>query len=230
MKKKILFILSFFSILDIHAQNSMFINSKNGDANKYVNLNLVCDGNSLTYAAFDGGLSYPEQINIMFPFNMNGGFLYNKGIGGQTTQMMIDDALTDIDIHFFDGKKNIVVAWECGNDLYFNGSVLGAYNRFVTYCLARKAKGWKVIIMTMPPRIHSTPFGDSPAVYEEKLQQVNLLLKNNWMLFSDYIIDLREDSRLATINPTYFFTDSIHMTGLGCGVVAEKVFKAIKSL
>lgn len=205
--------------------SALSLASKVAGVDEFVDSIIVCDGNSLTRGG--GTTPYPQQVSERFPFSENGTLVYNKGVDGQTTPQMIADASTDIDPLYNASVKSVLIAWEVGNDIYFNGSVLNAYNNFVTYCNDRRLVGWKVIAISLTPRDQSTPFGDNSAQFEVKLQQANVLMLNNWIEFSDAIIDLRSDPRLATITLDYWNPDLVHLNAAGYQVVADLVMKKI---
>jgi lysophospholipase L1-like esterase len=191
------------------------------------NFNIVCDGNSLTFQAYDlSGETYPNYLQIYLGSDSN--TVKNKGVAGQTTLQMIEDAAIDIDKNLIPGKKNILIAWECGNDIYLNGNVQDAYSNFVHYCLARKKAGWRVVVLTLTPRMHKTPFGDTAVQFEAKRNEINALLLKNYNVFSDNLIDLNTNPRLMSINFDYFVSDEIHLTKKGVNEVAKMIYQLIR--
>jgi lysophospholipase L1-like esterase len=199
---------------------------------------IVTDGNSLTagYLASAPDKAYPARLALIDPFAADGATVTNKGIGGQTTQQMIDDATTDVDPLYNAGVKSVLVAWEMGNDLYFNADVSGAETRFASYCAARQAAGWKVVVCNLPARDHSvtnggvSPGGDSDAAYNTKRLSLNTWLAANWATFADGFVDLAADAAFTTFNSTYFNADRVHLTDAGYQKVADLVAPVIVSI
>lgn len=191
---------------------------------------IACDGNSLT--AGQGGTAYPTQLAALAPFDTNGAIISNWGVGGQTTQQMAADAATQIDPLITQGVTNILLAWEIGNDLYYNGNPAACVSRFADYCLARKGAGWDyVLCFTLTPRDQDTSFyGTDRAAYQAALDSCNTILRSSWATFSDGLIDLQADSRLSSITPTYWSNDNVHLNTSGYGVVAEKTVDKLTSL
>lgn len=197
--------------------------------NNYIelnNLNIVCDGSSLTAGGY-GGLSYPTQLAALIG---NGVIMTNKGVGGQQTSQMIADASTDIDVLISNNKTNVLCVWEVGNDIYYNGDVNAAITRITNYCQARVTAGWYVVLLGMTDRIQSTSFGDNSTQYKTKLLQANTILKNTYQnIGADVFVDLYSDVRLQNANNSlYFSNDLVHLIGNGNAIVASMIFEQIK--
>lgn len=196
-----------------------------------INLNnavIVCDGNSLTQGGYGGTYNYPQLLSQQAGFETC--TFHNFGVGGQQTSQMASDAATQIDVLINPAVENILIAWEVGNDIYYQGDATAAYNRFRDYCLARQEAGWRVIVLTCPARTQTTAFGDNPSQYETKLQAANTLLLSNWASFSDGIIDLRQYTPLQTTSAPYYNVDQVHLTQTGYQVFVPYLAQFIKSL
>lgn len=199
---------------------------------------IVADGNSLTegYLASSPAASYPSRLAVKEPFASQGTTVTNKGVGGQTTQQMIDDATTDVDPLYNAEVRSVLVAWEMGNDLYFNGNVTGAETRFQSYCAARQTANWKVVVCNLPARDHSvtnggvSPAGDSDATYNTKRLALNAWLAANWATFADGFVDLAADAAFTVYNTTYFNSDHVHLSDAGYQKVADLVAPVITGL
>lgn len=191
---------------------------------------VVCDGNSLTdgYGSSTGlhtapnnmtGMDYPAQLSR----SLSTGFqVLNFGVSGQTTTQMSSDAATQIDPLFNATAygQNILVAWEITNDVQ-NGQVSWpqAYQNFKNYCLARKAAGWKIVVLTVLPRQY---FGPDDVIFEVGRIATNTLLRLEWPQYADAIADVGD---LAMLRP-----DGIHTDDAGYGIVATAVKHSIQSL
>lgn len=205
----------------------------------FTNAHIVCDGNSLTYgyqSSNPATKSYPAVLATLSPWASNGATITNKGVSGQTTADMSADATMDIDPLYSSSVASVLVAWEIGNDLYFNGDTAAAYSRFVSYCTARRAVGWKVVVITVPYRDHSvvnggvSPAGDNDATYNLKRDSINVRLRANWPTFADAIYDLAADANFSSYNTTYFNADHVHYTDVGYAYIAAGVSPIIQSL
>lgn len=175
---------------------------------------IVADGNSLTlgFQASNPSKAYPARLHAKTPFLLS--TIINKGVNGQTTLNMTADASTDIDPLYTAAARSIVIFWEMGNDYLFNGNnATNCFNNARTYCLGRKAAGWKVVAMTCPDR------GDIDSTGRLAM---NALLVANYHTFADALVDLAADTRLQDhTNLTYFNADGIHLQDLGYQVVAD---------
>jgi lysophospholipase L1-like esterase len=193
---------------------------------------IVFDGNSLTAGqGSTGGNTYPAQlIALLEALGITGIADYNFGVGGQTTGDMESDAATQIDTLILPGVQNILFAWEIGNRIYFNGNVSAAQTEFQTYCENRQAAGYTVIVITLTPRNQSTAFGDDVTTFNTKLASANTWLRANYTSFASGLVDVALDDRLSDYLDTTYFSDGIHYTNAGYGVVAELALPVILGL
>lgn len=231
-----------------HAQN------KTTSTFNFTNANLVFDGNSWTdYGApcfpgesYGSGDKYPIQLGALSPWSSNGATIKLRATSGQTTGQMISGgacamdgsgtrgtAAAYVDSQLSGVNPNILVAWEVGNDLFFNGNTTDAYDRIVSYCTARRAAGWKVVVGTALYRVFGagpTPAGDSWTVYNGKIDTVNNNIRANWSTFADALADIGGRSEFSDPTSTVYFIDGVHPTGTGRGIVASVVSSAILTI
>lgn len=197
------------------------------------NMHIVFDGNSLTYgtgSTNEETKSYPAQFVALPPFNGSGIIALNKGVPAQTTQLMIADATTDIDPNYDDNASSVIIAWEIGNDIYYYGDVGAAMTRFWSYCDLRREIGWKILVITNPPRNQATAFGDDSETYNAKLSSANILLRSDWPLHADGIIDVAADAHFAGYDLKYYYSDKVHCTDAGYLVIANLVRDTLFSM
>lgn len=184
---------------------------------------IICDGNSLTAGGY-GGLSYPELLSRRFVSVKNAIPVVNIGVGGQQTSQMATDAPMQIDSQWVADKINVLIAWEIGNDIYYNNDVPAACIRFKNYCLARKAAALasgielKIISLTCIPRIN---------VSDILLEEANEWQRDNWQSYSDALCDLRSDSRLVSIDGTYYNVDNVHLLQNGNEIIVEQILNEL---
>jgi hypothetical protein len=188
---------------------------------------VICDGNSMTAGtgAFVGQ-AYPDLVLAALGSRWT---LHNFGVPGQATTSMIADAATQIDPLFSTFYAlNVVCCWEGVNDICGNDNGTTSYNHLVTYCQARQAAGFKVVILTITPQSHTGP-GD----FETQRSTCNGLIRANWATFSDALADVAADSRIGDagdeLDATYYI-DRIHMYTAGYAIVADIVSTAIQGL
>lgn len=181
-------------------------------------LNIVCAGNSLTYGydlSDPSTQSFPAQLDTML---VNATIL-NAGINGISTEQMQSDFIPVL------GKRNIVIAWEIGNDIFWNGrSAADAVDSFKVYCDKITASGFSVYVLTLPARnnyymgYQMTPGGDDSTAYNSKINAANVLLRQ-----MPNVIDIAADKRLSKYSDTYFLYDHVHISAAGYNVIAEMI-------
>ena len=217
------------------------------------NYNIVADGNSITFGnGATSGQEYPTILGSRLTNTATTNTVTNKGVGGQTTQQMEADAVTDIDPLINVSKRNILLAWEARNDMIQNSlSVSDAYNNMVTYCTNRRAAGWEVIVGTILPTWTATYKGDSTVtgynLLNTEREAVNVLIRYNWASFADGIVDFALDSDFNTFHNNeqagYVFSatrpttsanglygDGTHCTDAGYQVISNMFFDEIIKL
>jgi lysophospholipase L1-like esterase len=215
------------SSFDVFSQNS-----PKSSFNHLKDAVVVCDGNSLTHGAqaSDPSKAYPAQMATLSNYAPLHPVTINIGVNGQQTSDMISRAPSFLQpLYAHNRPRNYVVAWEIGNDIFFNGDAIGAYNRFAQYCITQKANGWRVVVINVPYRDNTfmgwpiTPGGDTPDQYTSKVNIANALLKQNYTQYSVGLVDLAGDPRFQSFDPTYYNADHTHLTDTGYLVVAELV-------
>lgn len=193
-------------------------------------IQVIYDGNSLTFGLQStGGNNYPTYAQGILGSSYLG---YNTGVTSQTTAQMISDAAVQIDLErdAVLWSDQIVVCWEGTNDLYFGASAATAYSNIVTYCQARQAAGFKVVVGTILPRSNV----GTPVTFETDRQTVNTNIRNNWATFADGLADIAADSRIGDAgdetNTTYYSADLVHLNNTGYQIVGEIVAPVIASV
>lgn len=195
--------------------------------------NIVCDGNSITAIAgaqgngatsWGGNLSdpFPVQLKAAMQPNNPGLTVANYGVGGQNTSAMIADAATQIDPLISNTRSNILTMWEITNQAFGSSTVQQIYDLTVQYCQARKAAGWAVIVFTAVPRELNLN-GRTIAEYNQRMNDVNTLIRNNWRSWANALFDVRALPEFATMNSTYFLPDKIHLSSAGHTVLTASL-------
>lgn len=160
----------------------------------------------------------------------DGWFYHNYAVGGQTTINMLWDAKTQIDpLRNNSLEKDVVVAWEATNDLYFGASVADAYNRIAQYCSDRKSAGFKTIVLTLLPR---SGF-NTPSDFEQSRLDVNRLIRTSWRNFADGLADVGSDPNLGQTGQDLnfvYYPDKTHLSSYACDLVALYVSDAVQEI
>lgn len=183
---------------------------------------VVCDGDSLTYGektATPWSQSYPAQLAGQINASV-----INLGIPGMRIDQLASVAAWRVDglLSQVPGR-NVLVVLGGTNDLAQAATAATVESRLQSYCAARKAAGWTVAVQTIMPAGGTTPAG-----FEVQRAIVNPWLRANWPSFADVLVDLAAEPRLqTTTNTTYFYSDGVHLSATGYGVIAELVRSAL---
>lgn len=196
---------------------------------------LVADGNSITYGsgATSWAVTIATYIGTTWAIN-------NVAVSAQTTLDMLSDAAADVDALYSTANTfNVSVCQEGMNHIYFNGTAAAVCGAIESYCGQRKAKGFRVVVTTIPPRgdfagTSTLPGANGAAQEAEYLVRrdaVNVWLRANWRRFADGLADIAADARIGDAgdeaNATYYQGDEVHPTTTGQSVYAEKIAAAI---
>ena len=194
-----------------------------GSVPVYPTLNIVCDGNSLTYGyEVPADSSYPSQLSETSPFSTNGTVVYNLGVSGQSTIDMINDYGTQVAPLYTSNPASVLVAWELTNDLYNTGNADTVINRMVRFCQMGQATGFDVVVMTAIARkiVGTTTGGDDQSSFDTKLAIVNSYIKLNYLSFANSMVPL-DETFTDFNNTTYYKADGVHLKPFWYGVVCN---------
>jgi lysophospholipase L1-like esterase len=188
---------------------------------------LVCEGDSLTAGNHNVvGERYPDIMAASLGTSWG---VFNVGAGSQTITTMITDAAAQVDARFDNGYlSNIVVIWAGINDIVAGESAADLHAEIQTYCAARRAVGWKVVVCTV------TPAANCPDAKETVRTDLNTLLRANYETYADALADIGGDADLGDwadrLNTTYYQADATHFTLAGNTKVASIIQTAIESI
>lgn len=186
---------------------------------------LIFDGDSHTLGT--GGVTpYPEQFLALISASYN---YSNFGIGGQTIATMQTDAATQVDVLYASPEKSVVFAWGGTNDIAAGETSATVITRIQTYCAARKAAGFKVVVFTILPN-----GGPVPPDYETKRLDVNNSVRANYATYADALCDIGANCYVGDADDvndtTYYQSDKIHLTNAGYAIVAALAKTAYDTL
>lgn len=189
-------------------------------------------------AGSTGGQTYPVQAVAALNYPVTS---FNYGFSGKRLETMLTDAPSLVDNKYISGYKapQIVILWGGVNDFGDPARTPAqVYQDMKTYGTARKALGFKVIILSMLP----SNYGGFPIDYEVARQEVNTSLRADFPTataftniytggsYADVLVDNGNDSIIGifnapAINPSYF-SDVTHLTNIGYAIIADYVVKA----
>lgn len=196
------------------------------------NLNIVCDGNSITKghaAGFeDFNTSYPGQMQLRLKQLGITATVTNIGVSAQTTLDMIADSAS-VDTLLVPGAQNILIVSEGGNDFLFNNpTVQVAYDRFISYCLNRMSAGWYVIVFGNFPRNQPPAWGTN-ADFEAKMVAFDSMLGANYKSFCSRYVDIRRALPMIVPGSEYLM-DNIHPSATGYILMATILAREVSLL
>lgn len=193
---------------------------------------LVTEGDSLTFGfqASTPNNDYPSQLLALYTKGEIGLFA-NVGTNSDTIANIIGEAATQVDPKLRTDRVNVLAIWAGTNDFALNGvAEATVFANLKSYCQARRALGWKVIVLTMLPRPNT---GADPTI-EVHRTAYNSDIRSNWTGFADALADVGADSNIgaasANTNLTYYNSDQIHLNDTGYGVVASIVKAQLDTL
>lgn len=196
--------------------------------------NIVVDGNSLAVGYWSNNKT-----------TMWDGV---KGVTGTTPQDMVNVATSGLETLSMSSrapstvdnllnlsvpsKRRVLIVWEITNDLSnLTQTSSAAYANIKSYCQARKAAGWKVIVCTCLPR---TQAGINTN-FESYRVAVNNLITTNAVSegWADAVANIGGDATIgstgASDNTTYF-NDKTHMTSAGHLIASTYITSALNAI
>jgi lysophospholipase L1-like esterase len=152
---------------------------------------------------------------------------YKSTSGNRTLADMIAQAPVRVDPHYDPmADANICVAMAGGGDLAAGGDPQAVLDALRTYCAARRAAGFEVVVLTLLPRSDTVGFDAARAVYND-------MLRAQWPAFADGLADVAADPRIgadgANLDPVYFL-DMVHPTSAGYAIMAAAVAPALEGV
>lgn len=199
---------------------------------------VICHGDSLTagYNASSGlltatGTTYPGVLARALGPTWR---VANIGTGGWPIGAMADEASTKVDPLFDPSlKQNVLIIFGGTNDLGGgHKSAETAFGELTAYCRARHAAHpWRILVVT--PLVAAYP-NVYPADFDAQMVKFDGLIRRDWPLFADGLIDAGADPRLGTPgaehNPVYFSDkDFTHLTDAGYAIVGHAAALAVLS-
>lgn len=116
----------------------------------------------------------------------------NFSVSGRQTPTMISQS-SQVDAMFAPATydRQIIVCGEITNHIADGGSsATDAYNSYVAYCKARRAKGFIVVATTVINRTTNFGSGISAAEFATRQAAVNALIRANYLQFADALVDI----------------------------------------
>jgi lysophospholipase L1-like esterase len=133
-------------------------------------------------------------------------------------------------------RNNWIILWAGTNDIWSGGAISTTgrttANYLWAFCDARRAVGYKVLVVTMNPRgNHTTVYSPTWANKEQWRQNYNTIIRNEWTDHADLMVDaaLYAETNWGTYpaeNTTYI-GDTVHCTAAGGAAIAQLIVDAL---
>ena len=139
---------------------------------------------------------------------------------------MIAQAPANVDTRYdADADADICIVMAGGGDFAAGADPAIVFGGLQTYCAARRAAGFKVVVLTLLPR-------DLPA-FNAARNLYNADLRVHWASFADGLADVAADPRIgadgANHDPVYF-SDGLHPSSAGYAVMAAAVAPVLEGI
>lgn len=175
-----------------------------------------------------GGNTYPQQtITRLQPTMYDTKIVAGPGRSITALSMSAPD---QIDPAYAATRSKDILVLE--TDLTGDGGVAKDYADTIAFCTARKAVGWRVVVLTILPRSSGARYS-WPAFAADRVT-LNEQLRANWRDYADALADIAVAPQLGTVeatkDPRYFNDDGTHPTDAGYAIMADIVAAAIRTL
>lgn len=184
--------------------------------------NFIFEGDSITNGA---GLTVPIET---FAFQLvakraiqkkNSCNYQNLSANGATIVSMIANVNVFDALYSTDFYSNYAILLAGTNDIGTEEDEASTvHTNLSTWIAGRKATGFITIILTLTPRSY---LGD-PEGTQTKIDALNTLIRAD-KCGANLLVDLAANQYLDDPNDTTYFLDKLHITAVGCGVIADLI-------
>jgi hypothetical protein len=200
---------------------------------------LAFDGDSLTFGFSlpDQSQCYPVQLMALSPYAS--GWAYSQTgtpsialqAGGSPTLNGRAATIVDPAYNYAQTRtENICVLWAGTNDMaLYAASGTTTFGYLQTYVNARRAVGWKVVIVTCINR-GDIDINTERGVYNGLIAATYGGGAVPGVAVADPAANSHLGSNTAWMDTTYFLADKVHLTPVGYGLVAPLVSTAAQSI
>lgn len=177
---------------------------------------VVWDGGSIVQGhGADPGYEYPAQTLAVLGHPTQS-FVFSSP--SAKIADMLADAPLEIDVlHDPDADLNVCVVLAGGGDFRLGTSAAVVYEGLRTYCLERRAAGFRVVVLSVLP-------SSRPQTFPATRLAFNTMLREGWDEFADGLADLAADPRIGDdgdqFDSQFYLEDALHLTNAGQSVMA----------
>ena len=142
--------------------------------------------------------------------------VHNVATGGNTAANVVSQGATEVDTLYQADKINrAFLMIGTNNSLIGNNTAVSTIiDDIKTWCIARKARGFLVTVLTVPIQ--------AGVVNTAKIEEINAELRAQWFTFADELLDIALDPRFQDPTNTRFYDgDQVHLTTEGYEALAD---------
>ncbi len=177
---------------------------------------VVWDGGSIIAGhGADRGYEFPVQTLAVVPRVCRS---YVSYASGARIADMLAEAPAEVDARY-DARAdlNLCLLLAGGGDFRAGVSAAAEYAAVRTYCLERRAAGFRVVVLTVLPTDRSETFDVARLAY-------NAMVRDNWPEFADGLADIAADPRIGDsgdeLDRQFYKADARHPNNAGNAVMA----------
>jgi hypothetical protein len=187
---------------------------------------VVWDGGSIVAGhGADAGYEFPVQTLSLVPKPCR---TYVSSKGGARIADMIAEAPFDVDPRYReDADLNVCLVLAGGGDFRAGASAAEIYSAVRSYSNARRAAGFRVVVLTVLP-------SSEPLTFETTRLAYDSMLRDTWDEFADGLADIAGDDRIGetgdNLDLQFYGTDALHPNSTGCAVMATVTAPVLRGL
>lgn len=177
---------------------------------------VVWDGGSIISGhRAAAGFEFPAHTLAVLPHVCES---YVSATGGARIADMLAEAPVEVDARFRAvADLDLCVVLAGGADFRKGLTAADVYQSLRTYCLARRAAGFRVVVLSVLPC-------SEPATFEAARLAYNALLRDAWPEFADGFADIAADPRIGdagdNLDQQFYSSDGLHPSSAGYAVMA----------
>jgi hypothetical protein len=178
---------------------------------------VVWDGGSIISGhGADPGFEFPAQTLAMVPRACRS---YVTWTGSAKIADMLAEAPYEVDAHHDSSADlNVCLVQVGGGDFRRDLTAAQVYEALRSFCLARRAAGFRVLVLTVLP-------SNRPETFEAVRLVYNVMLRDGWSQFADGLVDIAADPRIGDtddeLDGQFYLGDQLHLTNAGNAVMAS---------
>lgn len=182
--------------------------------------NVVFEGDSITYGMY-ATTPYPDLADTVLNFDQ----MANVATIGDRVDEMLDQAATQVDpLYNASYDRNIAVFMGGRNDLSAIRAAADIYADIVSWCQGRQAAGFRIVILTILPRVSESDESNTSRLW------INAQIRANWSTFADGLCDVAMDATIGLQATAEYYPYNPHPSDSGYAIIADWVVAAIYGL